>query len=233
MSPSPIPEPPATQNKARSRPPKTSSGSGNTRPTTPTSKAAKTTSSRTSVSAPSSSNTSPRPNPSGEPPSTAVRAHSPPPRSTTSPFPARSSPTRTATSPSRAASSTSAPRAACSGSISVAKRPRQRTAPRRLRRHRLDQGRPPHNRSRSRIHALALPRRGLRPDTPPAALTRALARWAAEPLPGSGIVQNITHAIIVDPDGTPHEVTPASLGISRPRPTAPNTEAAPALKPRN
>jgi hypothetical protein len=32
---------------------------------------------------------------------------------------------------------------------------------------------------------------------------KSIARWAAEPLPGSGIVQNITHAILVDPDGTP------------------------------
>jgi hypothetical protein len=51
---------------------------------------------------------------------------------------------------------------------------------------------------------------------PPAALTHAIARWAAQPLPGSGIVQNITHAILVDPDGTPHEVAPATLGIAPP-----------------
>ena len=51
---------------------------------------------------------------------------------------------------------------------------------------------------------------------PPAALTKALGRWAAEPLPGSGIVQNITHAILVDPDGTPHEVAPSALGINPP-----------------
>jgi len=57
-----------------------------------------------------------------------------------------------------------------------------------------------------------------RPDAqrPPAALTRAIARWAAEPLPGSSIVQNITHAILVDPDGTPHELAPATLGIAPP-----------------
>ena len=41
---------------------------------------------------------------------------------------------------------------------------------------------------------------------PPAALIKAIARWAAQPLPGSAIVQNITHAILVDPDGTPHQV---------------------------
>ena len=52
---------------------------------------------------------------------------------------------------------------------------------------------------------------------PPAALTKAIARWTAEPLAGSGIVQKITHAILVDPDGTPHELAPASLGIATPQ----------------
>ena len=51
---------------------------------------------------------------------------------------------------------------------------------------------------------------------PPAALLRALARWTAPPLPGSAIVQNITHAILVDPDGTPHEVLPSALGVAPP-----------------
>ncbi len=70
-------------------------------------------------------------------------------------------------------------------------------------------------------------------NTPPAALTRSIARWSAEPLPGSGIVQNITHAILVDPDGTPHEVAPATLGITPHKPADTETESAPALKPRN
>lgn len=47
----------------------------------------------------------------------------------------------------------------------------------------------------------------------PTALTKSIARWSVQPLPGLGYVQNITHAILVDPDGTPHEVPPASLGI--------------------
>ena len=54
---------------------------------------------------------------------------------------------------------------------------------------------------------------------PPAALLKAIARWTAQPLPGSAIVQNITHAILVDPDGTPHEVAPSALGVGPP-PTA-------------
>jgi hypothetical protein len=69
-------------------------------------------------------------------------------------------------------------------------------------------------------------------DTPPSALKRALARWASQPLAGSGFVQNITHAILVDPDGNPHEVPPASFGITAPKSDT-DTEAAPALKPRN
>jgi len=50
----------------------------------------------------------------------------------------------------------------------------------------------------------------------PPALTHAIARWTAQPLAGSGIVQNITHAILVDPDGTPHEVAPTTLGVAPP-----------------
>jgi hypothetical protein len=67
---------------------------------------------------------------------------------------------------------------------------------------------------------------------PPPALTKAIARWTAEPLAGSGIVQNITHAILVDPDGTPHEVSPASLGVAPPASKSDTTNA-PTLKPRN
>jgi hypothetical protein len=67
---------------------------------------------------------------------------------------------------------------------------------------------------------------------PPPALTKAIARWAAQPLPGSNIVQNITHAILVDPDGTPHEVAPSALGVASPS-TKPDTDtSAPTLKPR-
>jgi len=66
----------------------------------------------------------------------------------------------------------------------------------------------------------------------PAALTKSIARWTSQPLPGSGIVQNITHAILVDPDGTPHEVPPASLGI-HPIAKSSDEQQAPALAPRN
>jgi hypothetical protein len=68
----------------------------------------------------------------------------------------------------------------------------------------------------------------------PPALTKDIGRWAAEPLAGSGIVQNITHAILVDPDGTPHEVPPSALGIQPPPAPKSDTDTeAPTLKPRN
>lgn len=82
----------------------------------------------------------------------------------------------------------------------------------------------------------------------PPALTNAIGRWAAEPLAGSKIIQRITHAVIVDPDGTEHEVSPASLGVAPVMhtiptgngPTAPDNNAKPStddstpiLKPRN
>jgi len=72
---------------------------------------------------------------------------------------------------------------------------------------------------------------GVPAQHPPAALLKSIARWASEPLPGSGIVQHITHAILVDPDGTPHSVDPSALGISStPEKSEPE---APQLKPRS
>ena len=68
---------------------------------------------------------------------------------------------------------------------------------------------------------------------PPAALTKAIARWTSEPLPGRGIVQNITHAVLVDPDGTPHEVPPSALGVGSTAAKPATDTDAPALKPRN
>lgn len=48
----------------------------------------------------------------------------------------------------------------------------------------------------------------------PPALTHAIGRWAAEPMAGTKIVQRITHAVVVDPDGTEHVVSPSSLGVA-------------------
>jgi hypothetical protein len=62
---------------------------------------------------------------------------------------------------------------------------------------------------------------GLSEDAPnkiPSALVRSISRWTKEPIAGSTIVQKITHAIVVDPDGTPHQIPIAALGITLPRP---------------
>jgi hypothetical protein len=54
------------------------------------------------------------------------------------------------------------------------------------------------------------------PDNLPPPLVRSLTRWMAEPLPGSGIHQKITAAILVDPDGTPHQIPVPGGGASTP-----------------
>ena len=56
-------------------------------------------------------------------------------------------------------------------------------------------------------------------------LIRSLTRWMAEPIAGSGIVQKITAAILVDPDGSPHQIPVPSAG-----PKAAPEEAAPLPK---
>lgn len=54
----------------------------------------------------------------------------------------------------------------------------------------------------------------LDPDHLPAALTRSIARWTAEPPLGSTILQTITNAILVDPEGKPHQIKPAIIGAN-------------------
>jgi hypothetical protein len=44
------------------------------------------------------------------------------------------------------------------------------------------------------------------PYTLPPPLLRSLKRWMATPVPGTTFPQKITHAILVDPDGNPHEI---------------------------
>jgi hypothetical protein len=59
----------------------------------------------------------------------------------------------------------------------------------------------------------------------PTALTSAIARWVAQPVPGSTAHQNITHAVVVEPDGTPHQIPPASIGAAQSSvPTAQDTK---------
>jgi hypothetical protein len=72
------------------------------------------------------------------------------------------------------------------------------------------------------------PAAGANPDssTPlhiPASLSSAIAAWAAEPIPGTNTYQNITHAILVAPNGAPHPIPPAALGITAHAPAASTT----------
>jgi hypothetical protein len=48
----------------------------------------------------------------------------------------------------------------------------------------------------------------------PAPLIHSVARWTAQPPAGSKLIQQITNAILVDPDGTPHQIPPASTGAN-------------------
>lgn len=58
------------------------------------------------------------------------------------------------------------------------------------------------------------PNHPIDPDHIPAALTRSVARWTAQPLSGTTVIQHITNAILVDPDGTPHQISPANIGAN-------------------
>ena len=53
----------------------------------------------------------------------------------------------------------------------------------------------------------------------PPPLVRSLTRWMAEPLPASGIHQKITAAIVVDPDGTPHQIPVPTSAAAKPEET--------------
>ncbi len=54
--------------------------------------------------------------------------------------------------------------------------------------------------------------RPLDPAHLPPALVRSIARWTAQPSSGSTTLQNITRVFLVDPDGTPHPLSPAAIG---------------------
>lgn len=51
-------------------------------------------------------------------------------------------------------------------------------------------------------------------DHIPPALIHSIARWTAQPPAGSSVIQHISTAILVDPDGTPHQVPPAGTGAN-------------------
>jgi hypothetical protein len=48
----------------------------------------------------------------------------------------------------------------------------------------------------------------------PPAFLKSIARWTAAPVPGQKHLQNITTAVLVDPDGTPHQLPPDALGVT-------------------
>ena len=58
------------------------------------------------------------------------------------------------------------------------------------------------------------PDQAIDPAHIPAALTRSVARWTTEPYAGSTFVQKIRNAILVDPNGTPHPIPTASIGVN-------------------
>ncbi len=49
-------------------------------------------------------------------------------------------------------------------------------------------------------------------DHLPAALRRTVARWTTTPPSADEPLENITRVFVVDPDGTPHAITPETLG---------------------
>ena len=136
-------------------------------------------------------------------------ALSPKPPPPSSPFPTRSSPTRTAISPSPAASTTFAPTAASSGPTSTL--PATRTPL--LIFAAIDwttENRTPDDPA-STYTLWLFPNQPLSPIAtdpnriPPAFLT-SLHRWTAQPSSGTKTIQHITTTVLVDPDGTPHEL---------------------------
>ena len=58
----------------------------------------------------------------------------------------------------------------------------------------------------------------------PPPLLRSLTRWMTEPLPGSGVVQKITAAVLVDPDGTPHQIPVPGSAADPAKPSLPSNE---------
>ncbi len=58
------------------------------------------------------------------------------------------------------------------------------------------------------------------PTNLPPPLLKSLTRWMATPVPGTDFPQKITHAILVDADGTPHEI-PVPAGTVAPEEAKP------------
>lgn len=58
------------------------------------------------------------------------------------------------------------------------------------------------------------PNHPIDPDHIPPPLIHSVARWTAQPPAGSTIIQQINAAILVDPDGTPHQIPPGAIGAN-------------------
>jgi len=58
------------------------------------------------------------------------------------------------------------------------------------------------------------PNHPLDPEHIPTALVRSVARWTALPPVGSSIPQQISASILVDPDGTPHQIPTTIIGAN-------------------
>jgi hypothetical protein len=58
------------------------------------------------------------------------------------------------------------------------------------------------------------PNHPIDPEHIPAALVHSVARWTAQPSSGSTVIQQIRNVILVDPDGTPHPIPPATIGAN-------------------
>ncbi len=61
-------------------------------------------------------------------------------------------------------------------------------------------------------------------DHLPPALCRSVARWTAQPTAPGEALENITRVFVVDPDGTPHPVSPATLGAHNTLPAETSSE---------
>lgn len=55
-------------------------------------------------------------------------------------------------------------------------------------------------------------------------LIRSIARWTAQPYGHTKLFQNITRVYLVDPDGTPHPLTPNAIGARNTLPPETTTE---------
>lgn len=66
--------------------------------------------------------------------------------------------------------------------------------------------------------------RPLAPEHVPLALRRSIARWTAPPSTGDEKRENITRVFLVDPDGTPHTVSPSRIGAHTALPAETNSE---------